>query len=128
MTAFIFVYEPTNFRVDGAHPVKRFELQPAQRAPYASATTVIQPGTAADLARGIYGILSEDSEATEIHATDPSKAGVAYDLVTLKGKDRWPKFASEGQVKRVRDAFLLGEDEIDLFLGARKAGQSEKIE
>jgi hypothetical protein len=124
MTAFIFVYERTSFRNDSTHPVKQFDPALDPHVPFASAPIAIAAGGVKELERGIYGILSEDSGAIELVAADPSKEGVTFDLVILRGKDPWPRFASQDQLWRIGNNFKgVSHDEIDQFLGARDSNE-----
>ena len=118
MKAFIIVYSPTTFTVQGTDPVKQFSTDLLRT--YADSTTVIEPGFTATLAPGIYGIATDGDDVPPAIAPDAkATAGTQYDLVILKGKDPWPKVIAD-QVLRTRTAFPLATDDaLAQFLPAR---------
>ncbi len=90
MLAYVFVYNSSNFKVDGEHPLRQF--QPEGR--YEQAADVIVGGSERDLDPGIYAIWSEDSNATQQLQTE-SQAMVDHDLFLVSNKDGWPSLIDE---------------------------------
>jgi hypothetical protein len=123
MIAYIFVYNPSKFRVDGEHPLKRYDSQ----SNYSSAESVIEPGQEVLIDKGVYGIWSDaDDIPPEIQALSGAIT-VDYDQVNVTGggKDPWPSIvdstessiANDGQRERVLSAFpRLRDQDLQSFI------------
>lgn len=98
MFTYVFVYSPSKFRVDGEHPLKRFE--PGRT--YTDVEPAISTGSEQVIAPGIYGIWSDVDVTSELHAVE-SRITVDYDLVST-GKDPWPWLTAPSSEARVDEA------------------------
>jgi len=109
MLAYVFVYSPSKFKVDGTAPLKRFEVGTS----YERAAIAIAGGTEGTVGRGIYVIGSEAADlAPEIRELESRKA-VDFDVYLTDDKDPWPSLVDPEPAdraglemrKRVRVAF-----------------------
>jgi hypothetical protein len=130
MFAFIFVYSPTKFSVDGPEPIKRFDLGSTERRTYLQAESVIEAENTDVLEKGIYGTGAE-GDNPRFRALDSTET-VDYDIVISKDKDPLPSIISvqpDGtnrtlvdRSQRIRETFPgVTDDDLGQFLVSRKA-------